>query len=170
MQMHNQLMTRRDVVALLSYITLVLNVVQWLLIAAHTLVVTRLLFPSTSFPNQLTILICHLACLLLWPFVPLMSSLIADTDSWIRILPQRAALVVRCVGLVMFLSHFPHFLNSLFLSLRSLSGKTAESKWFFYLLSQPLVFLSLGFALAFFPAIFDSLRLRMRGEQNENAA
>ncbi len=37
-------------------------------------------------------------------------------------------------------------------------------------IANDLVFLSLGFALAFFPAIFDSLCQRMRDEPGENAA
>ncbi len=38
------------------------------------------------------------------------------------------------------------------------------------ILIAPVVNLLLGFALAFFPAIFDTLCRRMRDETNDNAA
>ena len=165
--MNDQPMTRRDVVALLCYTTLVLNVVQWLLIMAHEFIVIKFLFPSTSVPDHLTFGVCQLASLLLWPFVPLMSSLVAEAASWSCGLSLRVVLVVRCAGLMIFLSSFTNFLNSLFIGIRSLSGTTPTTlKWQLLSLSLPLVFLSFGFALAFFPAIFDTLRHRMRDEEN----
>lgn len=168
-------MTRRDVFALVTYASLGYNVLVWTLVSVDQIVLTRIpLFNSprvsygNNWPAVVSVIIFAVACL---PFVSMIANAAGGRKAAHPVTkPEILSLVLSCIGLMLFLTSLPQLASIAygFWQESSASRSSPPSNSHFYLryAASMLIRLSLGFCFAFFPAIVDSLRFRMRDEQN----
>jgi hypothetical protein len=181
--MNDQPLTRRDVVALFAYVFLSVNALSILLLCLSEFVLPRIpLFASLFFARgQPVILLAGCALqLLLLPLVPLVASGAVGRKGNDRVSARDVrSLLLPCIGITLLtlsLSRFISYACYYFASTPPRTGtaliytRISAPSVYLTLMAGQLIQVSLGFALAFFPAIFDTLRHRMRGEHNENAA
>lgn len=172
--MNDQPLTRRDVVALFTYVFLGVNVLSALLACFNRLILSHvpLLFSRFARSGEMWIWLgTAIVQLLLLPLVSLVAAS-ATGKSATQVVTRRTlrSLLLPCVGVSMLAQALPSLLRSGYLYYDAASSPFIPSLRLLYLgfIVGTLVQMSLGFALAFFPVIFATLRGRMRGE-NENA-
>lgn len=165
--MNDQPLTRRDVFAFVTRIALASNVLNLVLRVAGQAGLSQLPMFKTSAglltSNWIELLMNFALSLALVPFI----SLIADSVGGRRagqpiVQSSLFSLLLPCVGLVLFVVALPDVIWSAYAywqisSLAYVGANTALPYSLQYIASS-LIRLSIGFALAFFPAIFDSLR------------
>jgi len=165
--MNNQPITRRDVFALVIGIALAWNVLNWVLQVAGQIGVSQLpMFKTSSVlaaANWVNLLINVVFSLAYVPFISITADSVGGREARKPVVQSSLfSLLLPCVGLMLFLAALPTVMwgayacwqNSTSFSVR---GNPAMYYSFSYI-APALLRLSIGFALAFFPAIFDSLR------------
>lgn len=170
--MNDQSLTRRDVVALFTYVFLGVNALSALLACFNGLVLPHVSLLPVRFARSgemWTWLGTAIVQLLLLPLVSLVAAS-ATGESATQVVTRRTvrSLLLPCVGVSMLAQALPSLLWSGYLYYDAASSPFIPSlrPLFLGFIMGTLVQMSLGFALAFFPAIFESLRGRMRGEEN----
>jgi len=165
--MNDQHITRRDVLALVLYATLAFGVLIWFSYLLDQIVLPQISLFKTPYPLarggwlQLAInLTCALALL---PFVPLAATSAAGRKAQHPVTKSAFwSLLLPCVGLLLFVTAIPQGVSFAYEYWQAKSGAFPLSSRIspFYLqnIASALIRLSVGFALAFFPAIFDSFR------------
>lgn len=171
----HQPITRRDVVALFAYVYLIARALSALLMGLTLFVLPH--FPPFSssvsvkmgdlFPTHIVTATVHL---LLLPLVPIVASGVAGLTAREAMTARGVrSLLLPCAGILWMAQVLPVLPHTIYLyfALTVGTGKAA--------LLQPvyktgivtsLIQMSLGFALAFFPAIFDSMRHRVQNEES----
>ncbi|BCM93450.1 hypothetical protein IAD21_05341 [Abditibacteriota bacterium] len=160
-------LTRRDVVAIVIYATLGYNVLNSLLVFLGQSVLPRIPFlkapVSSGGFSAVNAGVSFVLALAFLPFVSLIANGVIGRDSSQPATRRNfLSLTFRCVGLILFGLSFPHFAQGIYLYMQVPTyGNSASSIRPYYLqnIISTLICLSVGFALAFFPAIFASLRV-----------
>lgn len=160
--MNEQPLTRRTVLTFFTLVALSLNVLSQLLFIFDYKVTTRLFSISSSGLSMIDVVVPTLVSLLLCPFVPLFVSSVGGKSDEVMTERNIWRVFVQVIGLSLFVSTLPWLAMPL---VRVLSVSTNGS-WQFRLglMSDSLVRLSVGFCLACFPALWNTLRARMRDE------
>ena len=169
----NQPLTRRDVVALFTYVFLIASALSALLGCFGQFVLTHLApFSSSVSVGVGGRFVAYIGSatiqLLLLPLVPIVASGVAGRMAHVSMTTRGVrSLLLPCAGIYWMVQALPNLLSTIYLYF-TLTVGTGRAALF-----QPLyktnfvnllIQLSLGFALAFFPAIFDSMRHRIRNE------
>jgi len=165
--MNNQPINRRDVFALVIGIALTWNVLNWVLQVAGEIGVSQLPMLKTSSvlaaANWVNLLINVVFSLAFVPFI----SITADSAGGRRarqpvVQSSLFSLLLPCAGLMLFLTASPAVIWSVYACWQNRSfgyaGANIALPYLLQYMALALLRLSIGFALAFFPAILDSLR------------
>ena len=170
-----QPITRRDVFALLTYVSLGYSAMTWILVIVDQLVLSRItlfkspgVFFGNNWPAVVSAFLFSLACL---PFVSLIANAAAGKRATHPVTKSDVfSLILPCVGLILFLTSLPQFISTAynFWQTSSTLSKSIPSNNQYYLryVASITIRLSVGFCFAFFPAIFESLRLGIRNNEN----
>jgi len=172
--MNDQPLTRRDVFALVIYVALAFNALEGVLILVGQVGLAQIPFFRTAYAvprgSWLQLAITFVCALALLPFVQLAATSAAGERAQHPISkPALLSLLLPCVGFLLFVTVIPQGVSSVYeywqaeFGVSSLSPRASLLSSYmlpFYLqnIASALIRFSLGFALAFFPAIFDSLR------------
>ncbi|RYX84320.1 hypothetical protein EON83_10425 [bacterium] len=163
-------LTRRDVVALFLYVFLGANVLMSVLMFLSTVLFARLPLFMGSMPSRLGIFSVFplVVYLLLLPVVPIISSGVSGRQANFPLTKHSIrSLILPCAGLVMCGVSLPRLLSQGILYVQlSMQSSFSLSSTIGLNMVQNILGLSIGFALAFFPTIFDTLRLRVSDEEN----
>ncbi len=170
-----QPLTRRDVVALFAYVILIAGALQPILYQSSSAIASRLpTFASTAktsyqvFPVVVTVIVS----VLLLPFVPLVASGVAgDTGDEPLTKQGIPILLLSCIGLTVFMLGLTELFTFTYHWWMAYASQSTPSGSFVELynriqLAAASIRMSIGFALAFLPAIFDSMRHRIRNEDS----
>jgi len=171
--MNNQPITRRDVFALVIYLALAYNVLEGVLILVGQVGLAQLPAFNTAYATTrgswLQLAINFVCALALLPFVQLAATSAAGKRAQHPVSKSALlSLLLPCVGFLLFVTVIPQAISFAYEYWQAKSFASSSSRASLllgYLLPfhlqnivSALIRLSLGFALAFFPAIFDSLR------------
>lgn len=158
--------SRRDVVAFVTYAALAYNVLSALFHFLAQLVLHLFSLFRTSWSGDveyygISLVASFVFSLAFWPFVPLIASGVAGTHSAPPMTKRDLFPLMSCVGVMLFVLSFPDLAYSGYYRVKSqLPGRSGGGELGYYLreAATSLVCASIGFALAFFPAIFRALR------------
>ena len=162
-------LTRRDIIALFVYVLIAAPVFIGLLQLVGSKVLPYFpLFASRFSPPSLVVNLLPMVLLLLLPLVPIITAGVAGryADQTVTRRGIRS-LLFPCAGLAMCAISLPGLLATVYYaySFRTSTSSGASYSYPLIYVANYLIAFSVGFAFAFFPAIFDSLRARIRDEE-----